>query len=238
MLFGLVAVALRAAPLAAKPKKNGKNGNPVKEAAAQITKALAKNDATATRAALSHAESLRESFDDKKLAPIARAIGKGVKHKDEQIAISAIETLGKLKIRGSGKLLGKLISPPSKVKDEKVGLHQTAIRAAGSIHDPETLKTLEKLLLHANTDIATTSAEALVGYKVLDLKPKEALLKRLVAALAKLEKTATSKKDDVRDRAEKVGSAVAATLTGLTGKESLTKSAEWKAWLKEQSKRS
>jgi hypothetical protein len=239
MLLGLVAVAVLAAPLAAKPKRNGKNGvDPVKEAATQITKALAKNDATATRTALSHAESLRESFGDKKLAPIAKAIGKGVKHKDEQIAISAIETLGKLKIRGSGKLLGKLISPPTKVKEEKIGLHQTAIRAAGSIHDVDTLKTLEKLLFHPNTDIATTSAEALVGYKVLDLKPKGALLKRLVAALAKLEKTATSKKDDVRDRAEKVGSAVAATLTGLTGKENLTKSAEWKAWLKEQSKRS
>lgn len=238
MLLGLAVLALLAAPLAAKPKKGGKNGDPVKEAATQITKALAKNDATAARAALSHAESLRDSFDDKKLAPIAKAIGKGVKHKDEQIAISSIETLGKLKIRGSGKLLGKLISPPVKVKDDKVGLHQTAIRAAGSIHDPETLKTLEKLLFHSNTDIATTAAEALVGYKVLDLKPKGALLKRLVAALAKLEKSATSKKDDVRDRAEKVGAALATTLTGLTGKEGLTKSTEWSAWLKEQDKRS
>lgn len=236
MLLGLVAVAMLAAPLAAKDKKDQKGGDPVKEAATQITKALASNDATATRAALTHAESLRDSFADKKLAPLAKAIGKGVKHKDEQIAISSIETLGKLKIRGSGKLLGKLISPPSKVKDDKVGLYQTAIRAAGSIHDPESLKTLEKLLFHANPDIATTAAEALVGYKVLDLKPKGALLKRLVATLAKLEKAATSKKEDARDRAEKVGAALATTLTGLTGKEGLTKSTEWSAWLKEQSK--
>lgn len=237
-LLGLVAVAVLAAPLAAKPKKEAKDGDPVKEAATQITKALAKNDASAARAALSHAESLRDSYDDKKLAPVAKAIGKGVKHKDEQIAMAAIETLGKLKIRGSGKLLGKLISPPAKVKDDKVGLHQAAIRAAGSIHDPETLKTLEKLLSHSNPDIATTAAEALVGYKVLDLKPKGALLKRLVAALAKLEKTATSKNDEIRERTEKVATALAATLTALTGKEGLTKSEEWSAWLKEQNKRS
>jgi len=235
MLAGLVAVAVLAAPLAAKPNKDG---DKVKEAAALITKALASNDATATQAALTHAESLRDRYTDKQLAPITRAIGKGVTHKNEQIATVAIESLGKLKARGSGKLLGKLISPPTTVKAERVALHQAAIRAAGSIHDPETLRTLEKLLVHANADIAVTAAEALVGYKVLDAKPKAAMLKRLVTALTKLEKATTAAKtDEQRERAERVGGAVAATLSGLTRKEGLVKSSEWTAWLKEQKKR-
>jgi len=238
LLLGLVAVAVLASPLAAKgEKKNGKNGDALKEAAAQINKALAGNDATAAQAALTYAEGLRDSYDDKKLAPVVKAIGKGVTHKDAQIATASIETLGKLKVRKSAKLLGKLISPPAKVKDERVALHQAAIRAAGSIHDVETLKSLEKLLFHTNSDIATAAAEALVGYKVLDLKPKEALLKRLVAALAKLEKSAASKNDDVRERAEKVSASLVTALSGLTGKEGISKSSEWTAWLKEQKKR-
>jgi hypothetical protein len=223
-------------PLAAKPKKKN-GGDPVKEAATQVSKALAKNDAAAVQAALTHAESLRQSYDHRKFAPVVKAIGRGVTHKNPQIAMAAIESLGRLKVRGSGKLLGRLISPPAKVKEERVELHQTAIRAAGSIHDPETLKTLEKLLFHTNGDIAITAAEALVGYKVLDEKPKAALVKRLVTALGKLEKAAASKKDEVRERAERVGGALATTLSGLTGKEGLVKSADWAAWLKEQKKR-
>lgn len=238
VLLGLVAVAMLASPLAAKPKGKKKNGDPLKETATLITKALAKNDATAAQAALSHAEALRGSYDDKKFLTVAKAVGKGVTHKNAQIATASIESLGKLKVRGSGKLLGKLISPPAKVKDDRVALHQAAIRAAGSIHDPETLKALEKLLGHTNVDIATTAAEALVGYKVLDLKPKEALVKRLVATLAKLEKAAASKKEEVRERAEKVAGALATTLTGITGKEGLTTSAEWTAWLKTQRRKS
>lgn len=232
-LLGLIAVAVLAPPLAAKPKKNG---NPLKETVALISKALAKSDATATQAALTQAEGIRGSYDDKKFAPVAKAIGKGVTHKDPQIATASIESLGKLKVRGSGKLLGKLISPPAKVKDDKVALHQAAIRAAGSIHDPETLKALEKTVLHNNADIAITAAEALAGYKVLDMRPKEALVKRLVATLAKLEKAAASKKDEVRARGEKVASALATTLTELTGKEGLTTSAEWSTWVKENRK--
>lgn len=234
MLLGLVAVAVLAAPGAAKPRKKG---DKVKEAAALITKALAKNDAAAVQTALTYAEGLRDSYTDKQLAPVTKEIGKGVAHKNEQIATAAIESLGRLKARGSGKLLAKLISPPAKVKAEKVALHQAAIRAAGSIHDPETLKTLERLLVHTNADIAVTAAEALVGYKVLDAKPKAAMLKRLVTALAKLEKATTAAKtDEQRERAEKVRGAVAATLSGLTRKEGLVESSEWAAWLKEQKK--
>jgi len=237
VFFGFVAVAALASPLAAKDKKTG--ANPLKETAAQISTALSKNDATAAQAGFARAEGLRESYDDKKLAPVAKAVGKGVTHKNAQISMAAVETLGKLKVKGSGKLLGKLINPPAKVKDDKVAGHQAAIRAAGAIHDIETLKSLEKLLLHANPDIATTAAEALVGYKVLDLKPKASLVKRLVATLAKLEKAAAAKKsDESRENAEKAAAALATTLTGLTGKEGLSKSSEWNAWLKDQKKKS
>jgi len=235
VFVGIVAVAALAAPAVAKEKA----ADPLKEVTAQISSAVTKNDAAAAQAAFARAEGLRGSYDDKKLAPMAKAIGKGVAHKNGQIASAAVETLGKLKIKGTGKLLGKLLAPPAKVKDDKVALHQAAIQAAGSIHDAETLKSLEKLPLHANADIATTAAEALVGYKVLDLKPKEALVKRLVATLAKLEKTAAAKKsDENRERAEKVAAALATTLTGLTGKEGLSKSSEWNEWLKEQKKKS
>lgn len=237
VFLGFVAVAALASPLAAKDKK--KNGDPLKETAAAIRSALAKNDATAAQAGFARAEGLRGTYDDKKLGPVVKAIGRGVTHKNGAIATAAVETLGKLKVKGSGKLLGKLISPPAKVKDEQVAGHQAAIQAAGAIHDVETLKSLEKLLLHRNADIATTAAEALVGYRVLDLKPKEALVKRLVATLAKLEKAAASKKsDEGREGAEKTGAALAATLTGLTGKEGLAKSSEWSAWLKKQKRNS
>ncbi|MHC4550917.1 MAG: hypothetical protein ACYTEZ_19355 [Planctomycetota bacterium] len=230
LLLGLAACAALAV---ARPR----NGDPVKETGKQIASALAKGDLDALRAGFERAEELRPNYHDQQFTAVAKAIGKGVTHKDPQIALAAMEMLGKLKVRGSGRLLAPLISPPPQVKEKRLPLHQAALRAAGSIHDPETLRTIEKVVLHTNPDLAVVAAEALAGYKVLDEKPKTALLKRLVSALAKLEKKAAYAKDEKsRGAAEGVGGAVAAALSTLTGKEGLVKSAEWTAWLKAQRK--
>ena len=48
---------------------------------------------------------------------VEQAIAKGITNKDAQLALAAIETIGKLKNRGSGKLLGALLKPPGKGKE-------------------------------------------------------------------------------------------------------------------------
>jgi hypothetical protein len=223
--------------VAATPIQAGREADPLKETVKQVKAAIGKGDLTAAKAAFARAESLRPNYDDKKIAPLVQAIAKGVTHKDTQLALASVETVGKLRSEGSGKLLSALLRPPAKGKDEKMALHLAAIRATGMVHDIGSQKGLEKLLAEPRATIGVTAAEALRGYKALDAKPRFALMKRLCKTLDGLEKKIAKTKDPVaRTGPERVRTALVETLGELSGGASATTAAEWKQWLKEAEK--
>jgi hypothetical protein len=214
-----------------------KAADPLKEAVKQVKAAIGKGDLAAAKAAFARAEALRSNYDDKKFAPLVQAIAKGAMHKDSQLALAAVETIGKLRNEGSAKLLNGLLRPPAKGKDEKMALHLAAIRAAGLIHDPGSLKALEKLVVEPRATIGSAAAEALRGYKALDDKPRLSLMKRLCTILDRLEKKVAKTKDPVsRAGPEKVRAALVETLEQLSSGASAKTAAEWKKWIKEAQK--
>lgn len=209
----------------------------LKDTVKELKAGLGKSDTAKVKSALTTAEKIRGDFTDKKFTPMAKAVGGGVTHKNADIARACIEALGGYKIAGTGKMLAKLLNPPAKLTEERLDLHKAAIAAAGSIHDAETAKTLEKLLGHANADIAVAAADAMGGYRGMELKQRLAIAKRLVKVLAKQEKLVAGLKDaEKKGVAEKVLAAIGSGLSKLTGKEGLTTSAEWSAWVKAEAK--
>lgn len=226
-------VALAALPAAAKEKQV----DALKETIDQIKSAVGKGDVAAAHAAFARAVSIRGSYEPKKLAPLAAAIGKGVGHKSQEIALAAVETLGQLKLEGTSKQLGKLLAPPAKVSEDKVGIHVAAIKAAGEIHDGQSLKALEKLLEHPHGAVAAAGAEAFAGYRNMEEKPRLSLVKKLVGSLDKLDKRIEKEKDETkRGDVEKVRDALNTALAALSRNETAKTVDEWEAWLKEQKK--
>lgn len=234
-LFGMISGSLIlfvAATASSRAQEEG--AGDLKEAVKEVQGAIGKGDEAALKVALASAEGLRESLDDKKLQPLVAALGKGTTHRSNGIALACIEMLGKLKVQGSSKQLGKLFAPPAKVAADKRAIHVAAIKAAGEIHDAAALKALEKLLAHKDAEMAAAGAAALSGYRTLEAKPKLALVKRLVKTLEKLEKTiANAKKDEERDHAGKVRDALVESLQAITGREGLSTAEEWSGYLKE-----
>jgi len=231
----LTILGLMAAAVFAKPKEE----DPVKGLVKEIQSAVGKGDAAAARAAFERAVKMRPGHDDKKFQPVAKAVAKAAGHKDADLAKGAVETLGKLKVKGSAKLLGRLLSPPAKVADDRAEIYMAAIKAAGEIHDDASMKTLEKLVLHRNAGFAVAGAEALAGYTYLDPKPRTAMLGRLVKTLGQLEKSAARAKDE-EDKASvaRVRGALLGSMNVLARKDGLATAAEWSKWLKEEAKKS
>ncbi|MHC4953170.1 MAG: hypothetical protein ACYTGZ_04715 [Planctomycetota bacterium] len=238
----LLCVALPAAPAVAKGSGKGKaktekKADVLKETVKQINEALSKKDATAAKAAFARAKGIQPNYESKKLGPVVNAIGKGVAHKDPVIALAAVDTLGAMRVKGSSKSLGKLISPPAKVTLDRVLLHVAAIAAAGLIHDKESQKPLAKAMLHTNKEIAVAAANAFAGFGSIDPKPRKALMKSLIKALGDLEKKAKSgRKEEDKERAKAVAEALNNSLAALAGSKGPTTSKEWSAWLKQQAK--
>lgn len=231
-VFSIVLALALAAPQADKEKAES-----LKELIKTINQAVSKGDAAAAGSAYSQAESLRSDFQDKQLAQLVSAIGKGVVSKNHDVALASIEALGKLKIAGSSKSLGKLLSPPAKPKEDALPLHTAAIAAAGAIHDDSSIKTLEKLVSHKNATVASAAAEAFAGYNAMDPKQRVGLAKRLVKLLEKLEKKVKSTKDPIdREPLEKVQSALLSGLSKLMNREGLANSEAWEEYLKEAAK--
>lgn len=203
----------------------------------QVKEAIGKGDTAAAKAAFEKAIQLKAGNDAKKLAPLVKEIGKGVTHKDAALATSAAVTLGTLGVPGSSKSLAPLLNPPPKPASDRLTVHLAGIKSAGEIHDPETLKALEKLLDHPHGDIAAAGAEAFGGYKDIEEKQRMALLKKLVGSLAKIEKRCEKAKDEEeRAAAEKVRDALTAAMNALSRTEGAKTADEWEEWIKEQAK--
>jgi hypothetical protein len=231
-VFSIVLAVALAAPQADKDK-----AETLKELVKTINQAVSKGDVAAATSAYGQAESVRAEFQDKQLAQLAAAIGKGAASKNKDLALASVEALGKLKIAGSSKSLGKLLSPPAKPKEDALALHKAAIAAAGSIHDVSSLKTLEKLVSHKSAPIAAAAAEAFAGYSAMDPKQRIGLAKRLVKTLGKLEKKVKSTKDPIdREPLETVQSALLSGLSKLMNREGLANAEAWEEYLKEAAK--
>jgi hypothetical protein len=216
----------------------GKKGDPVKDTVKAINAALGKSDATAATAAFDTAKKLSEEVEARKFGPVVKAVGKGVDHKDEKIATAAIKTLAAMRKPGSAKYLAKRLKVPAKPNATQLTLCKTALEAAGELHDPAQLKTLEKMVTHGNREVGTAAATALAGYKSLDVKPLLSLIGRLVPVLAKLEKaSAAAKGDEAKAAANSVKAALLATLQTLSSGATATTSKEWTDWLKDAKKR-
>jgi len=230
----LVLTGLLAQPLAAQEKADKKAPQ---EVASEISQAIGKNDIAAAKAAFARAQALRDKYDDKKFAPVFKAIGKGLTHKENELALGAIETLGKLKGKGTSKLLGKLLSPPNKVPTDKLNLHVAAFVAAGEIADPDSTKTLEKALSHPVPEVASAAAAAFAGFRSLETKPRTALVQRLVKELDKLEKKANAGKDEeLKGKYHKVAGDLNESLGKLTGHTGPSTADDWEKWIKEGGK--
>lgn len=235
ILFTLVLAATVAAKEDKKKEKPKSAAAVLKEAATEISDALKKGDLAGFKAAVSRAEGLRDRYKDKQFQPITKAIGKGVTHKNNNVALAAINSLETMQVAGSGKLLSPLLKVPPQPKEDRLALHIAAIKAAGTIHDANMLKTLEKLLGHPRGDVAAAAASGLLGYRGMEPKPKMALIKRLNGTLAKVEKS-TEGDSPAAKRAALLTASLLATIQGLANDKGLGDSKAVAAWLKQASK--
>ena len=235
-LFGALILMVAAPALAQdKGKRRPKPGAALKKVTKDIGAALRAGDAAAVESVCTRALGMKDNYESAKMVPVAKALAKGASHKDDAIAIKSIETVGALGIPGTAKFLGKLLAPPAKIPDGRLARHLAALRAASAIHDVASLKQFEKLLVHPVADIADTAALAFSRYKSLETKPKNALVKKLVVALAKLEKARDTAPDDRKADLTKVIASLNESLAALTGQK-LSTAVDWTKWIKERAK--
>lgn len=207
----------------------------IRDTAAQIARGAKEGRIIPFRAGVARARNLRGRYVDKDFEPIVRALGDVVKHENEEIALLAIEALGEFKNRGSGRYLADYVKAPKTVYLKEMPLYVAAIKAAGSIHDHETLDDLEKLLGHEQTRIGVAAAEALAHYRVLDRKPRLVLIRRLATGLERLEQAEAKAETGKRKKHfGQVRVALRDTLRQMTFRRKLETAADVRRWLEEE----
>ena len=205
--------------------------------AQRVKNAVDRSDLGSARSAFARAAELRPKYDAKKFAPLVQAVAKGVSHKDQEFSLAAVEALGELKFPGSGKHLHALLKPPAEEDKDRLSIHLAAIRAVGSIHDSASMKLLEKLLVGKRADSAAAAAQALVGYRNLDRKPRYGLMNRLVKVLEGLEKKIEKAgSDEARKDPARVRAALVETLGRLGDGASEDTAAGWTKWIRASKK--
>jgi len=219
-------------------EKDKPTGDSLAEVTKQVKTAVAKGDVAAAKAAFARALQTRPRFKDKKLNSLVAAVGSGAKHKNTELALAAIETLGGMKVKGSSKQLAPLLSVPKKVDEERLEVHLAAIRATGQISDPDSAKSLDKLILSPNEKVAVAAAESMEGFAGgLDTKVTNKQLGQLATTLEKLEASEKkAKKDEDTARIATVKSALLKSVQKMAGSETIDSSAALRGWLKEQKK--
>ncbi len=205
----------------------------VAETTAQIKRNLKRGDFVAVRAAYGRAFNIRERYDDRRLAPVIRAIGGGVRHKDPAIALLSVEALERMRADDSTRYFLHLLKVAKTLKEDQRPLHLAAIRAAGVIHGPRSGPHLSRLLHHEDRQVAVAAANALSGYRLIDAKLKRALVRRLALDLSRLEKRKPRATLD-RERVAAVTSTLVATLVKLTGDETIATSADVRIWIRKE----
>jgi hypothetical protein len=207
----------------------------IKETAAQIERGVKEGNLIPFRSGVARARNLRSRYGDKEFEPIVKELGDAVKHENEEIALMAIEALGEFKNHGSGRYLADFLKAPKTVYLAQMPLYEAAIKAAGSIHDLESLSPIEKLLGHEQTRIGVAAAGALAYYRILDRKPRLVLIKRLANELERLEKAeAKAEEEKLKEHFGAVRVALRDTLRKMTFRRKLETAADVRRWLKEE----
>jgi hypothetical protein len=236
--LAVLALALMAATVAAKDKK--RSGDSLADVTKEVKTSVSKGDLAATKAALARALQMRSRYQDKQLKSLVTAVSTGVKHKNPEIAVASIQALAALRVKGSAKSLSGVLSVPRKLEDSRVEVHLAAIRAAGELGQLESAKSLEKLIMHADSRISVAAAEAMAGFGGgLEEKATHKLLGKLAGVLDKLEAAEKkSKKEEDKLRMAKTKAALLQSVGKLAGADSIDSADALRNWLKEAKKQS
>lgn len=209
----------------------GAEPNNLHEVVENLKAALKEGDYASVTNALTHAVEARWKAQDKKLGPLLRTVGVGIKHDEPTIASACIRALVEMRVPGSSRYLKPRLAVPKKVGSTYWDVHLAAIAAAGELHEPESVSPLFKLVEHPQADMAVAAAKALGRYEVVVPKQRKKLIQRIANALAKFEKAKPKGTLD-RTRIERVTKALVECAQSLTGDHKLENSREVRVWLR------
>ena len=167
--------------------------------------------------------------------PLLRVIGTGIKHKDPTISTVSIRALAQMRVPGSSGYLAYRLAVPSRVSATYWDTHLAAIRAAGEIHERESISPLLKLVDHPKLDMAVTAAVALGKYAALGPKERLKLIRRVADALGRFEKKKPRKTQD-QIRVDRVKKALIDCVRKLTRNGDLASANDVRAWLRKAKK--
>ena len=205
-----------------------------------IEESVQRGDVAAAQVAFAKAVALKGS-DKRDVARLARAVGKGVKHKNPQLVIVSMAALGQIESPGSSTLLGKYMKPPRTLPDEEseAALYLTAVQVAGQIHDAPAQGRLVGLLNHRSEEVGKTAAKALANYRVLEPKERMKLIKRLVKVLESFEKKLARARvdEETRHRVQTVRGHLITTVGTISRHRAAITANDWKRWLRAEQQR-
>lgn len=209
----------------------GAEPDTLRDVVKDLKAALKEGDYTSVTNALTHAVEVRWKVQDKKLAPLLRAIATGIKHEEPTIASACIRTLVEMRVPGSSRHLNPMLAVPKKVGSTYWDVHLAAIGAAGELHEPGSVSPLLKLVEHPQADMAVAAVEALGRYEVAVPKERKKLVQKIANALAKFEKKKPKGTLD-RIRIERVTKALVECARALTGEHKVGDSRDVRVWLR------
>lgn len=213
----------------------GAEPDPLEQVVRDLKTAMRKDDSVAAAKALAQAAELRWKVEDDKLEPLVQVVGAGIKHRDPTIASVSIRTLAQMRIPGSAGYLDCRLAVPDKVGATYWDVHLAAIRAAGELHERESISPLLKLVEHPKLDMAVAAAGALGRYGALVPKERLKLIRRVANKLGKFEKKKPRGMQE-RIRVDRVKTALIECVRRLTRNCDLESAADVRAWLREVKK--
>lgn len=213
----------------------GAEPDPLKPVIKELKAALKDSDYDAVTKVLTHAIELRWNVEDKKLKPLLRAIGNGIKHEEPTIASASIRALVEMRIPGSSRYLKPRVAVPKKVGAKYWDVHLAAIAAAGKLQEKESISTLLKVVDHPKVEMALAAAEALGQYGALVPKERKKLVQRVADKLGQFEKKKPKGTQD-RIRIESVQKTLVKCVRSLTGNRTLSSASEVRVWLRKGGK--
>jgi uncharacterized protein with von Willebrand factor type A (vWA) domain len=198
-----------------------------------VQRALKSGDIDEVKHACKRALVLRPDCDAEQFEPVARAVSRGLRHKDARIALTCVRTLGKFNCPQTPRCIAPLLSPPRKVKDQWLPVHLAAIEIAGQMHQPRSVPPLEKLIHHESQILARAACDAFAGYKVAPAEEKQDVVRRLATQFGRLERK-KAKGAQAATELRRLREALRDSLRVLTGVKDLETSTEAREWLHRQ----
>ncbi|MHC4970900.1 MAG: HEAT repeat domain-containing protein [Planctomycetota bacterium] len=213
----------------------GAEPDPLERVVQDLKTAFKNGDSVAAANALATAAEVRWKYEDEKLEPLLQVIGTGIKHKDPTIASVAARTLALMRVPGSSGYLTCRLAVPAKVGATYWDVHLAAIRAAGELHERESISPLLKLVEHPKLDMAVAATAALGQYAALVPKERLKLIQRVAGKLGKFEKKKPKKMQD-QIRVDRVKKALIDCVRRLTRNCDLESASDVRTWLREAKK--